>query len=174
MRGPVRSDYSLYCTVAHAISIQFHCNAIVPARLYHSFHKKMAFRNCTMLAILSLYMLIVFALPSELSSIQKRCTNSPSDRSCWGDYDINTNYLEDGPDTGNTVEVSQKPFHSSPPAKFPAQYYWEVVNVTLAPDGIPREMITVNGSFPGPTIEANWGDTVGMQSFLRTIVTCGS
>jgi FtsP/CotA-like multicopper oxidase with cupredoxin domain len=30
----------------------------------------------------------------------------------------------------------------------------------LAPDGIERVVLTVNGTVPGPTIEANWGDDI--------------
>ncbi|KAK5100673.1 hypothetical protein LTR24_000819 [Lithohypha guttulata] len=30
----------------------------------------------------------------------------------------------------------------------------------MAPDGVEREVLVVNDAFPGPTIEANWGDTV--------------
>jgi FtsP/CotA-like multicopper oxidase with cupredoxin domain len=33
-------------------------------------------------------------------------------------------------------------------------------NVTLAPDGYERPMLVFNGTFPGPTIEADWGDTL--------------
>ena len=33
-------------------------------------------------------------------------------------------------------------------------------NVTLAPDGIQRQMMAFNNSFPGPLLEANWGDNV--------------
>lgn len=29
-------------------------------------------------------------------------------------------------------------------------------------------MITVNGTFPGPTLEANWGDTFGETQNDRT------
>lgn len=28
------------------------------------------------------------------------------------------------------------------------------------PDGVPVEMILINGQFPGPMIEANWGDHI--------------
>lgn len=41
---------------------------------------------------------------SKTPSISKRCVNSASDRSCWGDYDINTDYYETVPDTGVTRE----------------------------------------------------------------------
>lgn len=61
----------------------------------------------------------------------------------WGGYNINTNYYESAPDT-NVVR----------------EYYFDIVNTTAAPDGVERPVLLVNGQFPGPTIEANWGDTV--------------
>jgi hypothetical protein len=48
----------------------------------------------------------VSAAPHTGSTLSKRCTNSATDRACWGDYDLSTNYYDDGPDTGVTVEVS--------------------------------------------------------------------
>lgn len=41
------------------------------------------------------------------------------------------------------------------------QYWFVVKEVTLAPDGVSRKMLTINGTYPGPTIEADWGDNVG-------------
>ncbi|TGO27265.1 hypothetical protein BPAE_0045g00640 [Botrytis paeoniae] len=76
-------------------------------------------------------------------SLTKRCVNSADDRSCWGDYDISTNYYNEGPDTGVIRE-----------------YWWDIVNTTAAPDGIERVILSVNGSVPGPTIIADWGDTI--------------
>ncbi|TVY82302.1 Laccase-2 [Lachnellula suecica] len=76
-------------------------------------------------------------------SVYKRCTNSETDRSCWGDYDISTNYYDEAPDTGVTRE-----------------YWFDIVNTTCAPDGIDRVCLSVNGTVPGPTIIADWGDTV--------------
>ncbi|KAI1310840.1 putative extracellular dihydrogeodin oxidase/laccase [Xylaria venustula] len=83
------------------------------------------------------------AEPFPKNSVSKRCTNSAEDRSCWGDYDIDTNYYEDGPDTGVTRE-----------------YWFDIVNTTAAPDGVERVVLSVNGSVPGPTIIADWGDTI--------------
>lgn len=37
---------------------------------------------------------------------------------------------------------------------------WIISRSLVAPDGVLREMITVNGAFPGPTIEANVGDRI--------------
>lgn len=55
------------------------------------------------------------------------------------DYDTSTNYYTDGPDTGVVRE-----------------YHFEITNTTLAPDGIDRIVLAVNGTFPGPTIIADW------------------
>ena len=48
------------------------------------------------------------------SSLVKRCTYSSTDRACWGDYDLSTNYYDEVPDTGNTVEVSPRGLILSP------------------------------------------------------------
>ncbi|KAJ4288428.1 laccase, multicopper oxidase, benzenediol:oxygen oxidorectuctase [Kalmusia sp. IMI 367209] len=50
---------------------------------------------------------------------------------------------EEWPDTGNTVK-----------------YTFKLSNMTMAPDGVSRHMQVVNGQYPGPTIEANWGDNI--------------
>lgn len=77
---------------------------------------------------------------NDSSAANAVCTgNTAEDRSVWCDFDTSTNYYDDGPDTGVVRE-----------------YWFDIVNTTLSPDGIPRTMLTVNGSFPGPTIEANW------------------
>ncbi|KAB5589735.1 hypothetical protein CTheo_6830 [Ceratobasidium theobromae] len=39
-------------------------------------------------------------------------------------------------------------------------YDWTVATVTGSPDGYYRPMLVVNGQYPGPTIEANDGDTI--------------
>lgn len=39
-------------------------------------------------------------------------------------------------------------------------YDWTVTRTQLSPDGVLRDMIVVNNAFPGPAIEANWGDWI--------------
>lgn len=51
--------------------------------------------------------------------------------------------LIEAPDTGVTRE-----------------YWLELTDVTVAPDGVSRSAMAVNGSIPGPTLFADWGDTV--------------
>ncbi|KAJ5594712.1 uncharacterized protein N7459_000920 [Penicillium hispanicum] len=72
------------------------------------------------------------------------CVNSPSNRACWRDgFDLSTNYYDQVPDTGVVRE-----------------YWFNVENTTAAPDGVEMPVQLINGSFPGPTIIADWGDTV--------------
>ncbi|KAI3326116.1 multicopper oxidase [Xylariaceae sp. AK1471] len=82
---------------------------------------------------------------SGLSSRQSDACDfdSATAPNCWGNYSLSTNWYEEAPDTGVIRE-----------------YWFDVVNTTLAPDGFDRMVLTVNGSIPGPTIEADWGDTV--------------
>lgn len=40
------------------------------------------------------------------------------------------------------------------------EYDFVISNTTLAPDGIERLALVVNGQMPGPMIEANWGDWI--------------
>ncbi|KAI4602002.1 hypothetical protein KJ359_010868 [Pestalotiopsis sp. 9143b] len=99
---------------------------------------------------------VTAAPQSSAPSLSKRCTNSADDRSCWGDYDISTNYYEEAPDTGVTRE-----------------YWFNIVNTTAAPDGVERVVLSVNGSIPGPTIIADWGDTVAWDGIFGGILING-
>ncbi|GME66055.1 Multicopper oxidase [Neofusicoccum parvum] len=87
------------------------------------------------------------ALPSLGQTDTKQntgCINSPADRSCWSEgFDISTDYYESVPDTGVVRE-----------------YWFNIENTTAAPDGVELPVQLINGSFPGPTIIADWGDTV--------------
>ncbi|KAF4847794.1 Laccase [Colletotrichum siamense] len=72
------------------------------------------------------------------------CVNSPTSRQCWlPGYDLTTNYYENVPDTGVVRE-----------------YWFNIENTTASPDGYEMPVQLINGSFPGPTIIADWGDTV--------------
>lgn len=39
-------------------------------------------------------------------------------------------------------------------------YEWNISQQTIAPDGLERPMLLVNGMFPGPLVEANTGDRI--------------
>lgn len=79
-----------------------------------------------------------------LASATVQGSNTASDRQSWADgFDISTNYYDHVPDTGVTRE-----------------YWFTVENTTASPDGVEMPVQLINGSFPGPTIVADWGDTV--------------
>lgn len=62
----------------------------------------------------------------------------------WGDRTANgTNPYTDAPSTGVV-----------------RSYNFVISRGTIAPDGVERSALLINGSFPGPAIEANWGDTI--------------
>lgn len=87
-----------------------------------------------------------FVTASPLLKSEKRsaCTGNTADnRTTWCDYSIDTDYTTEVPDTGVTRE-----------------YWFELTDVTVAPDGYSRSAVAINGSIPGPTIIADWGDTV--------------
>ncbi|KAI9656091.1 MAG: hypothetical protein M1829_000446 [Trizodia sp. TS-e1964] len=68
-----------------------------------------------------------------------------SDKDCpWGDRTVKrSNPSRDIPETGITRE-----------------YNFNVQYATFSPNGVQRPMIVINNQFPGPTIEANWGDWI--------------
>ena len=38
-------------------------------------------------------------------------------------------------------------------------YDFTIARGNIAPDGVNKSVLLINGAFPGPTLEANWGDT---------------
>ena len=43
------------------------------------------------------------------------------------------------------------------------RYDFTISRGVIAPDGYERDVLLVNGAFPGPLIEANWGDTIQVK-----------
>ncbi|KAK4124430.1 multicopper oxidase [Parathielavia appendiculata] len=76
-------------------------------------------------------------------SAKSPCENTPTSRHCWGNFSTDTNYYDVTPDTGVTKE-----------------FWLSVVEGPCAPDGYQRTCMTFNGTIPGPTIIADWGDEV--------------
>ncbi|KAI2609132.1 multicopper oxidase [Hypoxylon fragiforme] len=69
--------------------------------------------------------------------------NTATTRNEWCDYSVDTDYMTVVPDTGVTRE-----------------YWLELTDVTVSPDGVSRSAMAINGTIPGPTLFADWGDTV--------------
>ncbi|MCJ1231801.1 hypothetical protein MMC12_008480, partial [Toensbergia leucococca] len=60
--------------------------------------------------------------------------------------------------TANTTN----PYTFTPFTGVTRSYNFDLARGYLAPDGVNRSVITVNGQFPGPIIEANWGDMISV------------
>lgn len=92
----------------------------------------------------SLLALASFTSAGAVVPRQTGCTNGPQSRQCWGNgFDINTEFAEKWPSTGKVVK-----------------YDFEITSETMSPDGVPRQMMVFNKQYPGPTIEADWGDII--------------
>ncbi|TGZ77073.1 hypothetical protein EX30DRAFT_366980 [Ascodesmis nigricans] len=103
--------------------------------------------------LLGLYLFFIVSL-ALASPLQKRaCQNGPTSRNCWGSFSIDDDEHTIWPNTGVTRE-----------------YTFTISETTEAPDGVSRPVMLVNGQYPGPTIEANWGDfvKVTVKNELRT------
>ncbi|GAB7343688.1 hypothetical protein MBLNU457_1673t1 [Dothideomycetes sp. NU457] len=63
----------------------------------------------------------------------------------WGNANKHTNYYDESqvPNTGKT-----------------RTYDWTITKGQLAPDGVEVTGFLINGQFPGPVVEADWGDYV--------------
>ncbi|KAI1771423.1 multicopper oxidase [Hypoxylon cercidicola] len=93
-----------------------------------------------------LYMTAAASPYSSSSSLVPRAAcagNTPTTRNEWCDFSIDTDYSTVVPDTGVTRE-----------------YWIELTDVIVAPDGVARPAIAINGTIPAPTLFADWGDTV--------------
>ncbi|KAH6652707.1 multicopper oxidase [Truncatella angustata] len=104
-------------------------------------------RSSTILSSVGALISVAVAAPytgshglSQRQTCEFDSANSPD---CWGDFSLSTNWYEEAPDTGVVRE-----------------YWFEVAEHTAAPDGVERLVMSINGSIPGPTIYADWGDTI--------------
>ncbi|KAK4102864.1 multicopper oxidase [Parathielavia hyrcaniae] len=76
-------------------------------------------------------------------------------------------FLPDGPRPGpyrfpwgNRTDYGNNPYRDCPTTGVVRRYQLTVSRGIIAPDGYERDVLLVNGAFPGPLIEANWGDII--------------
>ena len=55
---------------------------------------------------------------------------------------------------------NSNPYEDSPTTGVIRHYHFVIARGNLAPDGVNKSCMLINGQFPGPMIEANWGDTI--------------
>ena len=82
---------------------------------------------------------------------------------------LTNNPLPDGYPWGTETANNSNPYKQAPDTGVTRHYQFTVARAQLAPDGYQKKVIVINGQFPGPTIEANWGDWIeGMESAMYT------
>jgi len=87
--------------------------------------------------------------------------------SSWGSLDcqrfpdfLTSNPLPGGFPWGNKTGPHNDPYHHVPHTGVTRYYDFVISRQFLSPDGYKKDSIVVNGQFPGPAIEANWGDWI--------------
>ncbi|KAF1812537.1 multicopper oxidase [Eremomyces bilateralis CBS 781.70] len=90
-------------------------------------------------------------------------------KSFWGNLDaprfpsaLTNNPIPDGSPWGPRTCENSNPAHlpDVPNTGITRKYDFTVARAVIAPDGVERDAILVNEQFPGPQIEANWGDWI--------------
>ena len=66
---------------------------------------------------------------------------------------LTDNPMSDGYPWGKDTVRNTNPYHNSPATGKTRKYDFTLKRATMAPDGFQREVIVVNGQYPGPTIE---------------------
>ncbi|MCJ1347713.1 hypothetical protein MMC31_005942 [Peltigera leucophlebia] len=73
---------------------------------------------------------------------------------------LTNNPLPQGFPWGTRTAATTNPYEQSPTTGVIRAYDFTIKRGFIAPDGVNKSVILVNGQFPAPTIEANWGDTI--------------
>ena len=70
--------------------------------------------------------------------------------------------MPDGFPWGSKTATNTDTYENPPDTGVTQPYHFVIERAYKAPDGVNKSVILVNGSFPGPTITANWGDTINV------------
>lgn len=73
---------------------------------------------------------------------------------------LTNNPLPHGYPWGGMTVNNTNPYTTTPNTGVTRYYDWTLTKEQAAPDGVPNTLLLVNGQYPGPLIEANWGDWV--------------
>lgn len=64
---------------------------------------------------------------------------------------------------GGKTSGNSNPYTEAPQTQVTRRYDFNISRGVIAPDGYEKSVILVNGQFPGPLIEANWGDYIEVK-----------
>ena len=73
---------------------------------------------------------------------------------------LNDSPMPNGFPWGNRTDRGNNAYNDFPNTGMIRSYDFTITREIKAPDGYERDVLLVNGAFPGPTIEANWGDKI--------------
>ncbi|KAL8766424.1 MAG: hypothetical protein Q9209_006800 [Squamulea sp. 1 TL-2023] len=74
---------------------------------------------------------------------------------------LTNNPVVDGyPWGGSKTAYNTDSYYDAPSTGVVRTYDWTIARGLVAPDGYEKESLMINGAYPGPLIEANWGDTI--------------
>ena len=76
---------------------------------------------------------------------------------------LTNNPLPQGYPWGTRTAATTNPYEQSPTTGVIRAYDFTIKRGFIAPDGVNKSVILINGQFPGPLIEANWGDTIQVK-----------
>ncbi|TVY68778.1 oxidoreductase ptaK [Lachnellula suecica] len=106
---------------------------------------------------------ILGGLLGIVATLSQQQTNG---NSVWGTLQspllplfLTNNPLPNGFPWGLLTAKANNPYTSAPNTGVIRAYDFTINRGQIAPDGYQKDVILINGAFPGPLIEANWGDT---------------
>ena len=115
----------------------------------------------TDIALLSLLFGCQLSSTRALSQVQ---TNGAS---LWGTLNaptfpqfLTSNPLPNGFPWGAKTASNSNPYKEAPNTGITRHYKFTLSRSQISPDGYLKDVILVNEQFPGPIIEANWGDYI--------------
>lgn len=116
------------------------------------------------MGLFSIVASILGGLLSLVSNLTQEQTNGAS---LWGTLQAPTfgsfltnNPLPNGYPWGSLDAAHASPYTQMPNTGVYRNYDFTLSRGSIAPDGYQKDVILVNGAYPGPAIEANWGDTI--------------
>ncbi|KAI9673316.1 MAG: hypothetical protein M1829_004082 [Trizodia sp. TS-e1964] len=102
-------------------------------------------------------MTTAYGLPQ--STTNGASTYGTLDAPQYGEY-LTNNPMPDGTPWGLRTASGSNPYKDCPDTGTTRKYEFTVKRDKLSPDGYLKDVIVINGQYPGPLIEANWGDWI--------------
>jgi FtsP/CotA-like multicopper oxidase with cupredoxin domain len=109
----------------------------------------------------------ILALSSLVPALPQSATNGNSNLGTLQAPTLSefvaTPNLPDGFPWGAATCNNTDPYTTTPGGGQTHNYQFNIARGFIAPDGVNRSALLVNGAFPAPTIEVNWGDTISVE-----------